>query len=216
MAKITEIYQTYQNIPMLQLHQLRVAAVASIICDNQDQPVNKQTVVRALLVHDLANILKFDFSYNPILFEPEGVEHWKRVRDNIAKKYQTQDEHHATVAMAKELGMDDAVITCIEAISFDKAVENANGDNLEVKICSYSDMRVDPDGVVSLDKRLEEGNRRYRDRPDKWIEPGRKKELEKSLHNIENQIFAHSKIEPSDITNDAVAPIIEQLRAYEI
>jgi len=39
--KIQQIYDKYQIMPNLQEHMLRVAGVASIICDNYTKPVNK-------------------------------------------------------------------------------------------------------------------------------------------------------------------------------
>jgi len=58
---ITEIYEHYNIPPWLQEHMLRVSAVSSIICDQLGDKVRKHEVVSACLLHDMGNIIKFDF-----------------------------------------------------------------------------------------------------------------------------------------------------------
>src|SRR5436305_1624080 len=107
MALITEIYEKYKIMPNLQLHQLRVAAVAKKISDNLVTQVDKAAVVEACLLHDMGNIIKFNLSKSPqfpSFLEPEGLKYWQAVKDDYLQKYQTEDEHQATLAIAKEIG----------------------------------------------------------------------------------------------------------------
>ncbi len=215
MATITDIYKKYGIDRNLQLHQLRVAAVAKQICDSLTVSVDKDTVITVCLIHDMGNILKYDFS-KPELLEPEGVEYWQKFQKEFAKKFNTQNEHEASLKIARELGVSQPVIDCIESISFSKTVQTAASDNLEIKICDNADLRVDPKGIVSLNQRLEEGKQRYKNRPNYWISRDDQEKLYSACHEIEDQIFQHSIIKPSDITNESVAPIIENLKSYEI
>lgn len=214
MAKITEIYKEYKTDNSLQLHQFRVAAVAAQICDSLTVPVDKETVVTACLIHDMGNIIKYDFEH-PDLLEPEGVEYWKKIQKEFADRYGTS-EHQASVKIARELGVSDQVVACIESISFKKTVHNAQSDNLEIKIVDYSDLRVTPGGIGSLEDRLEEGRKRYKKRVSYWISDDDREQIYQACYDMQGQVFENSKIKPTDITNDSVAPFIEQLKSYEI
>jgi hypothetical protein len=213
--KITEIYKRYDIMPILQLHQLRVAAVAKQVCESLEVKVDSNTVITACLLHDMGNIIKFDLSLFPQYLEPEGFEYWDKVRNQFIDTYGT-DEHKASIAIAKELGMKQPVLDCIEAIDFGKAVENVERKELEPKICDNADMRVGPHGILSVDERLEEGAKRYKNRIDKWVPPEKQKVLHQAVRDIQEQVFAHSRIKPSSITDVTIAPIIEELRSYEI
>ena len=216
MALITDTYTKYKITQTLQEHQLRVAAVAKQICDNLTISIDTTTVIQACLLHDMGNILKFVFDGSPPeWFQPEGEEYWKNVKQKFHKKY-GDDEHQASLEIAKEIGVSHKVLECIDCIDFDTALENVKRTDIEPKICDYADLRVGPSGVVSVDQRLEEGRKRYKDRPDKWIKPERWQELSQACHALETQVFEHSKIKPSDITDESIAPIMEQLRTYEI
>lgn len=211
---ITEIYKKYKITRSLQEHQLRVAAVARQICDNLSVHVDTESVVKACLIHDMGNIIKFNFK-NPEWLRPEGAEYWKKVQKEFKQKY-GEDEHRASLSIAKELRMSDRIIGYIKTIDFNKTVETARRSELEPKICDNADLRVGPFGVVTLHERLMEGKQRYKSRPDKWIPPEKWEELSDACYTIEKQVFARSTIKPSDITDESIAPIIEELKAYEI
>ncbi len=57
---IQQLYEKYEIMPNLQLHMYRVAAVAKMICDHFQKPINKQEVIITCLLHDIGNIIKFD------------------------------------------------------------------------------------------------------------------------------------------------------------
>ena len=215
MPLITEIYAKYKIPANLQEHHLRVTAVAKQICDNLTVPVDTETIVKACLIHDMGNIIKFEFNYPDEFYAPQGRDYWQEVQAEYIKKY-GPDEHKASLDIAKELGMDEKVRDCIEAIDFKKSTQNISRPELEPKICDYADLRVSPQGVVSLEQRLEDGNRRYKKRPDRWIKEEKKDELVKACFKEQEQVIAVCRIRPADITDSSVAPIIEQLRNYKI
>jgi hypothetical protein len=202
-------------MPVLQMHQLRVAAVAKQICDSLVVKVDTKTVVTASLLHDMGNIIKFDLSLFPQYYKPEGVDYWRTVQEQYINTYGT-DEHQASLAIAQELGVTQPVLDCIEAVDFAKAIENAKSKELEPKICDNADMRVGPHGVLSLQERLAEGAKRYKDRIDKWIPAEKQEELHQAVRDIEAQVYEHSSLKPTDITDNSISPIIEELRSYEI
>ena len=214
MAQLTEIYQKYKIMPALQAHQLRVAAVAKQICDNLTTPIDTESVVAACLLHDMANIIKFDLSQFPEFAQPEGLEYWQKIKDEYLQKYKTQDEHPATLAIARELGVSERVQELINAVGFIHGEDNANSPDYGRKICAYADMRVGPHGVLSLEERLMESARRYTKQILKLGE--RKDDFALALRKIEEQIFSRCKVEPGDINDRSVAAIIKELKNYEV
>ena len=213
-AKILDIYEEYKIMPALQMHMLRVAAVASMICDSIDVPVNKKDIITACLLHDMGNILKFKLDAFPEFLQPNGLEYWQKVKDEYLEKY-SSNEYAASIEIAREINVSDRVLELIESISFLGASNNAKGDNFGKKIMEYCDNRVDPFGVVSLEKRLIDLRTRYAHR-DLERGPSFREVFEKSVRQMEEQIFSHCKIKPEDINNETVAPIIEELKDFMI
>jgi len=81
-----EIYREYRLMPSLSLHQLRVAAVAKLICDSFKERIDTNNVVLACLYHDMGNIIKFDLNYFPEFTKPEGLEYWQKIKEDYIKK----------------------------------------------------------------------------------------------------------------------------------
>lgn len=227
MQKILDIYEQYKIIPILQTHQLRVTAVAEIICENIKVEVDKESIITACLLHDMGNIIKFIIGSIPQSVEPLGIEYWQNVQNEFVEKY-GKDEHHATIHIAHELNMNEKVIELINCIGFLTAKENSETNDFNKKICAYADMRVTPYGVDSLENRFSNLRERY-------IGPNKTANLnllfdkdqieennhhrsifESALSNIEQQIFEKCNIEPFDITNDVVKNKILELQNYEI
>lgn len=214
------IYEHYRIPPWLQLHQLRVAAVAKMTADSFQEPLDSETVLIGDLFHDMGNIIKFDFGEGSglrSLVGAENVAHWEKVKEEFVAKYGTI-EKDATRAIAQEIGVPQGAITIIENIGWDKMHEVAASDSYEMKIAEYGDMRVGPFGIVSVRERAEDGLKRYRAH---MQEKGEDPEvyfakLAVAAETLEQQIFVHSSITPNDITDETIAPIIEELWEYKI
>jgi hypothetical protein len=215
MANILDIYSQYKIVPFLQLHQLRVAAVAKQICDSLKVPVDTDGVVVAALLHDMGNILKFDFSRFPDVFQPEGITYWQSVQAEYRAKY-GPDEHDATLAIAEELHVPSRVIGYIKAVGFSNVPSTLADPSIEKKICCYSDQRVAPNGVVSIRQRLEEGAKRYALHPTRAKLLSHQGRSAEGLLEMEQQIFRRSTILPDQVGDETVAPIIEELKNVDI
>lgn len=222
-----EIYAAYKTMPALQLHQLRVAAVGKLICDNFSseggsasgghKPVNERDVVLACLFHDMGNILKFDLSVFPQFTQPEGAEYWESVKAEYRRKY-GEDEHTATQAIMKELGLPESVRRLMEGVGFSQVDSVAASDSFERKIVQYSDLRVGPRGILPLQERLDEGRKRY-EGTGKSIgasDSAHYASLVAAALDIEKQIFAMAKMRPEDINDASVAPLVEELWEYRV
>ena len=227
-----EIYAQYNTMPNLQLHQLRVAAVGKMICENFSsgggsasggkKPVNKNDIILACLFHDMGNILKFNLTYFPEFLEPQGLEYWERVKSEYKEKY-GRDQHEASKKIAREIDLSAAVVEIIDMIGFSKIGDALAGDSFENKICVYADSRVGPRGVLTLEERFIDGRKRYLARGvmnDKEKEVTAQRDTFEALielaHKLETQIFAAAMIRHEDITDTTVAPIIEELWEYPV
>lgn len=214
MKNIKEIYKDYNIMPKLQIHQLRVAAVAEMICDSLDVSIDKESIVKACLLHDMGNIIKFKLDKFPEWNKPEGTEYWEKVKYDYILKY-GNDEHHASIEIAEELGVTEYIkdlINCIDSSSVE--IIKMENDFCK-KICLYADNRVSPQGIVSAEDHSLDALERYKDHPHAFSEDKRKF-FNGNLFSIEDQIFSHSNIKPDDINDENVKEYIEKLLNFSI
>lgn len=210
-----DIYAAYNIMTSLQLHQLRVAAVAKLICDNFEKPVKTNDVVLSCLFHDMGNIIKMDLTSFPEFLEPEGPEYWKNVKEEFIRKY-GNNAHGANIAIAREINLPLNVIALIDGISFSNIENIVAGDSLEQKISEYADDRVGPHGVLPLSERLAEARARYIESGKTYYTKEGFEKLSQFVYMLEKQIFADTRTRPEDINDAVVAPLIEELRNYPV
>lgn len=216
MAKITEIYEKYKIPPNLQLHQLRVAGVASLVCDSFDKPLDKNSIITACLLHDMGNIIKFNFDVFPIEFYgTKGRTYWEKVKQEFIERY-GENEHEATYKIIRELNISEKITYLVKAFGYVRSQDTLSSEDYELKIASYSDHRAGPHGILSMRQRHDDGRKRYvlnkKARFDKDFFEARVSEWQK----IEQQIFEHCKIRPEDITDENINPLVEELKSFEI
>lgn len=199
---IRQVYEKY-NIPSnLQTHMLRVGKIANYICAHwTGKKIDRKLIRKMALVHDLGNIVKFDFEKNLGFFgyEISRIDYWKDMQKQMIEKYGA-DDHEATINMLKEAGLDVAVITAALSGNFSNSRTTATLDIWEPKILFYSDLRVMPDGVSTIDARFSDILKRmdkYRFRPDLG-------ELFNACRDIEKQIQENVSIKLKDINNDTL------------
>lgn len=215
---VQEIYEKYRIMPNLQLHQLRVAAVAKVLADAMTLPIDKDIPVRAALFHDMGNIIKSDLTLFPQFSEPEGRVHWESVKDDFIKRYGS-DAHHANNVIAHEIHLPAEVVEIIEDSGFSNMQKILASDSFEIKIFEYADIRVGPFGVLSVVERLREARARYQadyKRKTYYETNDNFEALAEAAQGIEGQISEYSTIKPTDITDETVAPYIEMLRTLTL
>lgn len=212
---ISEIYSQYKITSGLQMHMLRVAGVAKYICQSMDSDVDERSIVTACLLHDMGNIIKFKMTVRPHDFLPEGVVYWKKVQDEYITKY-GNDENIATEIILNELGVSKKVLDIYSHIGFGRAPIVLEIDDFNFKIANYADQRVGPDSVMSMLDRLQEGRKRYFANKGDVADPVFFDNNVRRLEMIEEQVFAKSRLNPSDITDLAIIGIIDDLRVFEI
>jgi len=212
MMNILEIYEKYRVMPTVVEHQLRVGAVASMICDSFVGELDKDMIVTIALLHDMGNIVKFDFDNNLFKnrYSKEELNYWKSIQKDVREKY-GNTENDATANILKEIGLNENIVVCVNAIEFFNSCIIAEQDNFIVKIVEYADIRVSPFEITSIHKRLKEAARRYG-----FVRDEKDTEQIKCLEEIEKEIFSHCSIEPSDITNESAFEIIEKLKSFKV
>lgn len=214
MKNIIEIYKEYKIMPNLVMHQLRVAAVAMEICESLDVEIDTNSVVRACLLHDMGNIIKFNLDRFPEWNKPEGTEYWQKVKDEYVEKY-GKNEHKATILIGEELGLSQRILELIDCVDSLHIETITLGSDICKKICLYSDNRVTPHGVVSSEERSLEAKERYKDHSHSFSEESRL-HFNKKLDLIENDIFSHSNIKPEDINDESIKNYLEKLQSISI
>lgn len=221
MRTVVEIYEEYRIAPWLQLHQLRVTAIARFLAE-RIPGTHIDTVVQAALFHDMGNVLKFDFTSDLLLsyVQEKGVEYWKEIQDDFRARY-GDDEHSATNSICKEIGLSAAVIDLIDHMGFSKAGETLRSESWELKCVEYGDMRVSPAGIVSIEDRLAEGRTRYLKRTDgvTYGSSHDEEEFEKNKKlflEVEKQLATRGNFDPKEVTNERLAASIEELKKYAL
>ncbi len=202
-------------MPSLQNHMFRVAVVAKTISDSTQKSVNSPDILTACLLHDMGNIIKFNLDLFPDFLEPEGREYWQKVKNDFVEKY-GNDEHEATLQIVSELGQNERISELVDAFSFRQAKANYESGDVGRMICTYSDMRVEPHGVVSLEDRLRDGTKRFRINKPGIRDEELFKEMSRYLKKIEEYIFHSSSLSPKDITDDLIVSNMKQLKEFEI
>jgi 5'-deoxynucleotidase YfbR-like HD superfamily hydrolase len=213
---IQKIYTTYSIMPSLRTHMYRVAGVAYMICDHISEQVEKNNIITACLLHDMGNIIKFNLPLFPTFLKPEGIAYWQKIKDDYIQKY-GNDEHHATLQIARELNVSQRIIELIDNISFLHEKENYESKDFSQKIVAYADMRVEPFGVTSLKKRLADGRTRFNiNKPGQGADADIFDEMARYLEKIEEQIFEKCDIQAVDITQKRIQPLMKELKEFEI
>lgn len=213
MKTIEQIYTDYKIMPTLREHMYRVAAIAYLICDSIADFNDKQNVIIACLLHDMGNIIKFKLGHLPEFLEPEGLDYWQQVQDEFKKKF-SDDEHNATLKIAKEIGVSENVLNLIDIVGFPNGEKNLIENNLSKMICGYSDMRVAPHGVLPLAERLEDLRKRYIHRHP--TDDGSFGRYSNSFLQMEDKIFNQASIKSTEITDEKITGIIKELKNFII
>lgn len=212
MKKILDIYADYKIMPNLEEHMFRVAAVASLICDNFKEPLPKKEIISACLLHDLGNIVKFNLELTRELFnvKEEDLPYWHNVQKEFIEKY-GEDDHLATFLICKELNIKGKVFELVENTTSGLGEDRSVGEDMSVLICKYADFRVGPKGLLGLRERIIEWKSRGQ-----RVDPVFVEHAYDLFQETEKKIFQKCTLKPEDITDEAINSIIPKLRDFVI
>lgn len=212
--KISAIYKKYTTPPNLREHLLLVTQIALLICDNwKGTQFDKNKLMKAALLHDLANIVKFDFVNHPEFLgeEQKNIDLWIERQGKTIKKYGAND-HEATKEMLSEIGVDSEVVKIIISKSLGNSIDVAYSSNIEAKILLYADMRAGPFGVQSLNERLQDLTTRL----EKYKNHPLKDQLITACKQIEKEIQDNCNVDLINITLNSFTHSNEELLETEL
>ena len=219
---IKKIYKKYRIPQNLQMHMLRVAAVADLIVDNWYGPkINREKLLRVLLLHDMGNIIKIDpinqegDSTKISDFITKDIEELERIKKKYISLY-GNDDHKISREIGRELGLSEDELELMDSKVFIRNDETILSYDYNIKIGAYADQRVDPNGVRGIMERLLEAKERYKDRPGSSMNNPRTEMLIESAAKLEQQVMKYCNLEPSDINDRIITPYINKMECFLI
>lgn len=226
---LKKVYQQYRIPKNLKNHMQWAAALGLLIAENwneqsgtardRSRQLDQDLITKTLLLHDLANLIKFEFD-TPLArltaSNPKELKYWGQVQKQMIEKY-GPDTHQANIKMVRELNpyKCQQIIKLLETHSFETipALLKHNG-SWEQKIVLYSDLRIMPGGIASIEERIADLKQRYQSQDQTWDDKqtfGQR--LENSLA-LEEQLNACTKLDLPKITQKQLEPYITQVSQY--
>lgn len=152
---IKNIYCKFQTPQNLQEHMLRVGALARILTDNwTGRKIDKQNIVKAALLHDIAKPLSFDLSKQAQFdISPKDIKSLAKLQNFLKKKF-GNDEHTAMSKIVQELGLNQTIARIINNLEWRYIPQLIKNHDIETLIVIYCDMRIGPKGILSLNERI--------------------------------------------------------------
>ncbi|MEM3448996.1 MAG: PEP-utilizing enzyme [Nitrososphaerota archaeon] len=228
LRNIMAVYSKFGADSDLVKHHLLAAGLAMLICDNWIEKVDseivkidRKSIITALLLHDLNNIVK------RLLYQAVSKDnpHYKIYNilnknrmfwENLERKFEREYGSYSrevTIRICKELGVEQSVIKILKEKDFEKNEETFKSKNYDVKISAYCDQRIGREGVMTLDNRLDEARKIYEG--DKWSSVYKDFEKNKNFaKEIESQIQKHVKISLQKIKTKDVEKYFDELREW--
>ncbi len=216
---IKKVYQHYQIPPNLQEHMLQTAALGQIICDHWSGPkLKKQLVITTLLVHDIGNIVKFDFdspTANQFLTGHKDVDYWRQVQKKFQKKYGVRADQ-ANVAIIDEMKLPTRVKKFMKEHYFESLPTILKESDWEHKISFYCDIKFRPSGITSVKNRLEDLRQRYENRDQTWQDADLFETRLKNCSRLEAQLNQQTDLDLQTINQTDIDAYVDQLTDYQI
>lgn len=209
--KINEIYKKLGIPPNLQEHMFRVCGIVSLIQRHWkgEENIDWDLTRKMALLHDLGNIVKFDYEKHPEFLgdERKNIEYWKKIQGEIIKKYGS-DDNEATRKMLLEIGIDQETADTIFDKRFVNSVHTSQSKKWFLIIVYYADLRALPLRIGSLEERIADIRERYTNyvsRPDF-------EDLVSACETIEKQIQTNINASVTEINEKTVNEVINRDR----
>jgi hypothetical protein len=201
----------------LQRHMLRVAAVGKYLCEGWSGEIDGSAVVDTLLLHDLGNLLKVDLNRGLEFFDDDeqNVDYWRQVKSEMQNRY-SEEEHEATSLMAREAGVRERVMFLLEHMGSIQLAHTGTSTDWELKVCTYADFRVGPDGFLTVRERFEDILERYKGRRHTLSQ---RKQTMRKMHRclmLEIQLQLRASVDLSTLPEDELEAEAVSLRTWEL
>lgn len=214
---ILAVYARYRIPSHLQLHMLRVSAVAEYLMEHWHGPdVDQRLIIETLLVHDLGNLMKMDLNsaLGMRFFDSDEKDkpYWLKVQKQMRRFGTNSDE--VTLSILAEIQANENVIRLVRTMT-GKAMVEKQTPEIAHQLCWYADMRVGPQGVMSIEERMTDLIDRYAHRDAEWSDPEKIAILRQRRLEIENALLSQTDVSAPMLTNETLAPIVERLRHWD-
>jgi len=224
---ITQLYKKYHVPKNLELHMFWVSALGQKIIDHWVGPkLHQKHTVSALLLHDIGNLVKFELNSSwwlknmqKIVLEETNstnfLNNLKKAQTQMIKKYGKNSEL-ANVAILKEIGVEKGIIELIEDHSWERLTVALNTENWEEKIVEYCDLRVIPNGLTTVENRMNDLRQRYQHRDSSWADQESFQSRLSLVKQLEDQLEERTNIQLKTITHKEIESLVLPLSNYEI
>lgn len=208
--KVSKIYEEYMVPKNLQDHMLRVTAFGEIIVEQWkgSAEIDRNSIINACLFHDIAKPMNFILSNQARYgMSAEDILKLDKLQRRLKSAYGT-NEHNATVKICTDIGLDLTSVRLVDNLEWEFIPRLLTGADIPALIPIYCDMRIGPNGILSLTERLLD----LKDRTDgKFNE-----ESVKNGRALENLIQQNLKIDCNSINNIHLNERFERLLNTEI
>ena len=213
--RVPNIYHNYHIPSKLQQHMLTVAAVGKYVLDHwQGEEIDKDSIVAALLVHDLGNLVKFDLNGNAKVIEPAlFTEEWRDTQQQMIDKYGS-DSHQATLKMLTEINLPEKIKQLAAKMDAGDICQIVN-ESIEQQICEYADLRVTPSAVVSMKTRMKDLRDRYANKIG-WDDPKVFAHNLACAQQIKNNLQNQTSVDITAIAEDKIQAYLVELARFEL
>lgn len=217
MKTIQEIYDQHQIPRNLQRHMYRVASVGQYLADQWSEALAERDIVSVLLLHDLGNILKFDFSRGAGLFDEDqrDMDHWKQVQSKYREAY-GDNVHSATLAIAEQEGASSRVLELLTKMGSSNLKDAVESNDWELKICVYSDFRVSPHGFVTVIDRFDDILKRYAGRSHPLANQERTLQNRDACLELEAQLSAKIDVDIAKLPESELEQFTQSLSNFRL
>lgn len=176
----------------LQEHMLRVAAISKIILHNWTGPeLDKKAVTVACATHDIAKPMTFDITKQAQYGASQiDIANLVKLQDFIKNNY-GEEEYEAACKMCRDIGVEEKICQMVKNLGWINIPQLLKDKNTEMLVSIYCDMRIGPEGILSLIGRIKDvkGRANY-EGSDNFLKNGKvlEKEIQKNVSHDLNKI----------------------------
>lgn len=190
---------------------------ASFLDSQLDNQLNGQLKSQtSLAISNVVNLQNSNKVSNP-LDQQKDLNYWQE-QQVLAIKNFGKDEYQATLKMVSQLSTPAKVLEILSGVSISNAKQIANNSDFNLKVALYADYRIAPQGLVSLDQRIDDLLVRYAGR-EQESELARPSTMEANRHwlkQIEQQLASQLKISINQLNSQLVEERASALQNYDI
>ncbi len=216
---VESIYSRYHLPTLLQTHLWRTASLMELLLRHwQGPPVDHALLIETMLVHDLANLVKFDLSETSrtMMFSAEELVAYRQLQAEWHQTYgRVVDE--VTVTFLKELRLanTDKISQLILTHTSGTERKTVEEHNWAQKLCDYTDFRIAPHGLVTLRERFDDLGKRYGYRSNGWDTPAKVTQKLQFFEIIEHQLQQHLDVNLQQLQTADLEPL-ERWQSYHL